>query len=102
MTATQLERLGYRHPLRPDSVITSFSVEIVDGNGIDVAGEPLTVLFSAVDGTRKEIRAVTDTSGRARFVEEHAIQPIDVTVFAGRETTGPIQPWPGARIVIET
>jgi hypothetical protein len=101
MSTTRLETttFGYRHPLRPSSTITSFSV--VDGNGIPASGELVTASFSDDDGATLETQASTDLRGRARFVVEHDGDPVDVVVSAVGEWTGPIRPAPGGRLVIE-
>lgn len=104
MATTQLEQVdtfGYRHPLRPHGFVTSFSVDVVDGNGIDVQGEPVIARFSLAGGETREIRAVTDATGRARIVAEHDRQPVSVEILAAGESTGPTSPAPGARLVIE-
>jgi hypothetical protein len=94
--------LGYRHPLRPHEFVTSFSVDVVDGNGTDVPGLPVIARFSLSDGETRDVHTVTDSHGRARFVTGHDSEPISVEILAARETTGPTTPAPGARLVIET
>ena len=104
MSITQLKprkSFGYRHPRRPDGFVTSFSVDVVDGNGTDVPGEPVIARFFLADGETRDVRAVTDTAGRARFVAEHDLEPVSVEILSARETTGPTTPAPGARLVIE-
>jgi hypothetical protein len=76
------------------------SLDVVDGNGIEVASEPVTASFAIGDAGR-EVVAVTDRAGRARFVIEHATVPHNVTMSAGRESVGPIHPVPGRIVVIE-
>ena len=104
MPITQLEpqrTFGYRHPLRPDAFVTSFSVDVVDGNGTDVPGEPVVARFSLADGETRDVRAVTDTTGRARIVVEHDLEPVSVEILSAGASIGPITPAPGARLVVE-
>lgn len=104
MATRQLERtttFGFRHPLRPATTVTSFSVDVVDGNGIEVAAEPVIVRFTSATGKVREVERTTDANGRARFVDEHDTALRHVEVVAGHETTGHIRPAPGARLVIE-
>lgn len=105
MTTTQLESantFGFRHSLRPATTVTSFSVDVVDGNGIEVVAEPVTARFISRSGEVREVAQRTDANGRARFVDIHDADVSHVEVVAGHETTGQIRPAPGARLVIET
>lgn len=104
MPTTHLERtetFGFRHPLHAHGFVTSFSVDIVDGNGTEVPGEPVVARFSLPGGDTREIHTVTDTTGRARIVAEHDRQPLSVEILSAGESTGPTTPAPGARLVIE-
>lgn len=105
MTTTTLERerttFGISHPRRQSHSVTSFTVDVVDGNGLDVAGEEVTARFDLGDGYERVVTATTDSHGRARFVHEHAIEPLTVTLSAGREIAGPLRPRPGARLTLE-
>lgn len=104
MATRQLERtttFGFRHPLRPATTVTSFSVDVVDGNGIEVAAEPVIARFTGATGEIREVERTTDANGRARFVDEHNAALSHVEVLAANETTGQIRPGPGARLVIE-
>lgn len=89
------------HLLRPASIVTSFSVRVVDGNGIEVAYEPVTARFTSATGETIDVRRLTNGEGEAQFVEV-SDTAAHVEVLAARETTGPIRPATGARLVIET
>ena len=105
MTTRQLESattFGFRHSLRPATTVTSFSVDVVDGNGVEVAGQPVTARFMTTTGTTYEVETTTDLNGRARFVDTHDAPLSHVEVIAANETTGQIRPAPGTRLVIET
>lgn len=93
---------GFRHSLHPKTTVTSFSVDVVDGSGLGVAGEPVTASFTTMFGDTEEVRRTTDGDGRARFVDEHSAPLSHVEVMAAGETTGHIRPAPGSRLVIET
>ena len=100
MSVTQLEHtVGSRQQRRPH--VTSLSVDVVDGNGTEVPGEPVVARFILTDGETRDVRAVTDPTGRARIIAEHDSEPLSVEVLAARESTGPSAPIPGARLVIE-
>lgn len=105
MTTTTLERdratFGISHPVQRASRVTAFTVDLVDGNGLEVAGEPVTARFDLGNGYERVVAVPTDGSGRARFVHEHAIEPVTVTLSAGREIAGPLRPRPGARLTLE-
>lgn len=82
--------------------VTTFSVDLVDGSGLDVAGEPVTALIRHEDGAETVVRQTTDAGGRARFVETHESTAIEMMVTAGRETLGPLRPpAQGTHLVIE-
>lgn len=104
MTTTQFAptTFGFRHSLRPSAIVTSFSVDVVDGNGIEVAGEAVTARFTTTSGTTHEVERLTDANGRARFLDTHDAPLSHVEVVAANETTGQIRPAPGTRLVIET
>jgi hypothetical protein len=82
--------------------VTVFSVDVVDGNGLEVAGEAVTASYRFPDGSRSTTVAATDGGGRARFADEHAADPVSVTISAGRESITDIRPRPGSALVIET
>lgn len=96
-----LERpaFAYRHPLT--SYITNFTVLVVDGNGVEVAGEPVAVSFLDDQHGVRSVRLVTDTDGRARVVETHEREPQSVVIDAAGESTGRLTPRPGAVVVVE-
>lgn len=105
MTTRQLESattFDFQHSLRPATTVTSFSVDVVDGNGIEVADEGVTARFTSLTGEVREVAQTTDTTGRARFVDTHDAPLSHVEVIAANETTGQIRPAPGTRLVIET
>lgn len=97
-----LERpsVAYRHPLTP-SFVTNFTVLVVDGNGIEVAGEPVKISFLDARHGVRSIQATTDSAGRARVAETHEREPKSVAIDAAGESTGPIAPRPGAMVVVE-
>lgn len=97
-----LERpaVAYRHPLAP-SFVTNFTVLVVDGNGVEVAGEPVTISFLDTQHGVSSVSTVTDSEGRARVVETHEYEPQSVAIDAAGESTGPLTPRPGAIVVVE-
>ena len=99
---TSVTTFGVRHPIRPGTVLTQFSIDVVDGNGLDVCGEPVTARFDFGGGAERVVTKVTDRDSRAWFAEEHDTAPRCVTLTAGRETTGTIRPAPGTLLIIET
>jgi hypothetical protein len=101
MGIAHLETPTDYHLLRPSSILTAFSVLVVDGNGVEVSYEPVTARFTTAAGETTERLQMTDGAGVARFVEVNDTAG-HVEVIAARETTGPIRPAPGARLVIES
>lgn len=91
--------IAYRHPLTP--FVTNFTVLVVDGNGIEVAGEPVTISFLDAQHGVGSASAVTDSNGRARVVESHEKEPQSVVIDAAGESTGPLTSRPGAMVVVE-
>lgn len=92
--------IAYRHPLT-HTFVTNFTVQVVDGNGIEVAGEPVTISFLGAQHGVRSIQASTDVDGRVRVVETHLDEPQSVVIDAAGESTGPIAPRPGAMVVVE-
>ena len=97
-----LERpaVAYRHPLT-STFVTNFTVQVVDGNGIEVAGEPVTISFLDAQHGVRAIQATTGIDGRVRVVDTHPDEPQSVVIDAAGESTGPVTPRPGAMVVIE-
>lgn len=91
--------IAYRHPLTP--FVTNFTVLVVDGNGMEVAGEPVTISFLDAQHGVYSMSAVTDSDGRARVVETHEREPQSVVIDTAGESTGPVTPRPGAMVVVE-
>lgn len=91
--------IAYRHPLTP--FVTNFTVLVVDGNGVEVAGEPVTISFLDAQHVASSMSAVTDNDGRARIVETHEHEPQSVVIDTAGESTGPVTPRPGAMVVVE-
>lgn len=86
-----------------DSVaVAAFTVTVVDGNGAEVYGEPVTARFDLGGGREHFVTRRTGIDGAAHFVEELSIAAHGLTLSAGRESLGPVHPHPGARLVIET
>lgn len=81
--------------------VTNFTVLVVDGNGIEVAGEPVTISFLDAQHGVHSASAVTDSNGRAHVVETHENEPQSVAIDAADESTGPLTPRPGAMVVVE-
>jgi len=79
--------------------VTGFAVDVVDGNGLDVAGEPVTAVFRRADGSEAVVRQATDAGGRTSFADEREV--VEVVVIAGREVLGPLRPALEAHLVIE-
>lgn len=90
------------HPVVVDRYVTSFSVDVVDGNGLEVASQAVTVRYGYPDGTETARTVRTDGGGRARLVDEHTQPPESVTLASGRETIRDIRPNPGSIVTIET
>lgn len=99
-TITRDHAFAYSHPLARH--VTNFSVQVVDGNGVEVASEPVTIQFLADGVALDRITTTTDGSGRVHVVRTHEIEPSDVIVHAGGESSGLIAPRPGAIVIIET
>lgn len=93
-TATLTERLASAGPsyLAETSriaAITTFSVDVVDGNGLPVAFQPVSAQYRYAGTSPLEHVASTDVDGRARFTDHHPEQPLEVTLVSGREQSGP-------------
>lgn len=71
-----------------ETVIT-FSVDVVDGNGLPVAFQEVAALYRYVGAPSLETLATTDADGRARFADHHSVLPVDVTLCSGKEESGP-------------
>ena len=99
--AQRAAAFGVPHPLRPGATVTSFSVKVVDRNGIEVAGEPVIATFTAADGSERQVTATTGGDGKVRLVVEHDDAPVAVTLAAGAEQSEPLQPPPGALLTLE-
>lgn len=78
------------------------SVDVVDGNGEGVAGEPVEVVYRLPDGTRSRTQSLTDAGGRAHLVDQLPVAPQSVTLIAAGEEVGPIEPSHRSAYVIET
>jgi hypothetical protein len=85
-----------------DVSLAAFSVAVVDGSGIEVYGEPVTARFDLGAGRQRTVTRRTGADGAAHFVEQLDGAVRSVTLSAGRESSGPIQPQPGASLVIES
>lgn len=86
-----------------DSVaVAALSVTVVDGNGIEVHGEPVTARFDLGEGREYAVTRRTGADGAAHFVEDLAGPAHGVTLSTGRESVGPLRPAAGAHLVIET
>lgn len=78
------------------------TVDVVDGNGIGVAGEPVEACFHLPDGTRARAATTTDATGRAVLIEELRTTPESVVISAAAESVGPFPPTQRTQYVIET
>lgn len=95
------QTFGLRHPILSDTFVTNFAVDLLDGNGLEVSGEPLMARFDLGNGYARVVTMVSDLDGRVRFAVEHPVNPRSVTLSAGQETITAIRPAPGARLTIE-
>jgi hypothetical protein len=80
--------------------LATITIDVVDGNGIEVAGEPLTVTFVTESGSRRIVEATTDGGGRVHL--EPVSRPRLVQIVAGGETTSAMTGVGRTRIVVET
>lgn len=62
---------------------TAFSVQVVDGNGVEVSNQPVTARIDLGDGYERVMTTETDGWGQARF--ELAESARGVTVATGGE-----------------
>lgn len=81
--------------------LTVVTVDVVDGEGLDVAGEPVHALYRYADGSDSLTVTLTDAAGRARFADAHRGRPETVTVMSGPEIVGPLRVDGEVRTVIE-
>ncbi|MEX2280072.1 MAG: hypothetical protein WEA76_08290 [Acidimicrobiia bacterium] len=81
--------------------VTNFTLLVVDGNGIEVASEPVTISFLDAQHGVHSASAVTDSNGRVGVVETHENEPQSVVIDAAGESTGPLTVRPGAMVVVE-
>lgn len=77
----------------------SIVVDVVDGNGLEVAGQPVIAHLSRHDGVEVTTEVVTDRHGRARVDATDEVASLNLT--SGRESLGPIRPEHGSHLVIE-
>lgn len=77
----------------------SIVVDVVDGNGLEVAGQPVIAHLRHHDGVDVTTEAVTDGHGRARVEVTDDVASLNLT--SGRESLGPIRPEHGTHLVIE-
>ena len=77
----------------------SIVVDVVDGNGLEVAGQPVIAHLRRLDGVEVTTEAVTDRHGRARVEATDEVASLSLT--SGHESLGPIRPEHGSRLVIE-
>lgn len=86
----------------PQNTDVGYTVKVVDGDGIEVPGEPVTARFELEDGYCRVLTATTDQQGRARFLGNHVRRPVSVVFDAGQETTEVGEPRPNQLLTIET
>ncbi|MDJ0925190.1 MAG: hypothetical protein QNJ77_11565 [Acidimicrobiia bacterium] len=83
------------------SVIT-LEVEVLDGDCIEVPFLEVGARFSYATIASTWSTASADCGGRARFRDEHAEPPVDVTFFVKDENCGTFPVEDGACYVLET
>lgn len=77
----------------------SIVVDVVDGNGLEVAGQPVIAHLHRHDGVDITTEAMTDVHGRARVEVTDDVASVNLT--SGHESLGPIRPEHGSHLVIE-
>lgn len=86
---------------RRDDIQVTFSVDVVDGNGLDVSRERVTAVFHHGDGTKTVTHRLTDAGGRALFDGVPITPRTAMVLTAGRESLGPLVPTPESKLVVE-
>lgn len=80
---------------------TGLSVTVVDGNGLEVSGEPVTARFHGPGTLERVVVRTTDSQGVARFEEPEGFRSTRLVLSAGRETYTDRLPISAARLTIE-
>ncbi|HSJ28225.1 MAG TPA: hypothetical protein VLB67_08420 [Acidimicrobiia bacterium] len=80
--------------------VSDLVIDVVDGNGLEVAGERVSVNYITEGGRGGAIEGVTDSRGRALF--SRMPQTAVVHISAAGEAAGPIVVGAGGRVVVET
>ncbi len=83
------------------TAVVRFEVRAVDGECHEVPGLEIGARFRYGTMPATWSTATTDGEGRARFSEEHAEPPIEVTLFVGDQQCDTFPIRDGASLVLE-
>lgn len=83
------------------TTVVGFEVLAVDGECLGVPGLEIGARFRYETIPSTWSTAVTDGEGRARFREEHAEPPIEVTLYVGDQQCDTFPVHDGASLVLE-
>ena len=79
----------------------ALTVDVVDGNGIEVSSQRVMARYQFEDGTESTALGTTDIGGRARFDLTPMDAPSSVTVSSGRESVRWVPDAMESHLVIE-